>query len=75
MDLNPEEPLDALRIQALRQIAPVARPAPLLSGWPCVQAELSNALRQVIEGQPLADMLLLAQMRAQSLLNADCALR
>ncbi len=72
MDLNPEKPLDALRIHALRQIAPVARPAPLLSGWPCVQAELSSALRQIIEGQPLEDMLLLAQTRAQNLLNADC---
>ncbi len=75
MDLNPEQPLDALRIQALQQIAPVARPVPLLSGWPCVQAELSNALRQIIEGQPIEDMLLLAQTRAQTLLDTDCTLR
>ncbi|BCX05370.1 MAG: hypothetical protein KatS3mg053_3308 [Candidatus Roseilinea sp.] len=75
MELDPEQPLDALRIKALQRIAPVARPAPLLSGWPCVQAELSNAIRQIIEGQPLEDALVLAQTRAQALLNADCVLR
>ncbi|MFC1466757.1 MAG: extracellular solute-binding protein [Candidatus Brachytrichaceae bacterium NZ_4S206] len=75
MDLSPEQPLDALRIKALQRIAPVARPAPLLSGWPCVQAELSNALRQIIEGQPLEDTLVLAQTRAQNLINTDCTLQ
>lgn len=75
MELSPEQPLDALRIKALQRIAPVARPAPLLSGWPCVQAELSNALRQIIEGQPLEDMLVLAQTRAQNLINTDCTLQ
>ncbi|MCS6848784.1 MAG: extracellular solute-binding protein [Anaerolineae bacterium] len=75
MELNPEQPLDALRIKALQRIAPVARPAPLVSGWPCVQAELSNALRQIIEGQPLDSTLVLAQTRAQTLLNSDCALQ
>lgn len=75
MGLSPEQPLDALRMGVLRRVAPVARPAPLLSGWPCVQSELSNAMRQVIEGRMLEETLLLAQTRAQELLDADCTLR
>lgn len=75
MELNPEQPLDELRIKALQRIAPVARPAPLLSSWLCAQAELSNALRQIIEGQPLEDTLALAQTRAQNPTNTDCTLQ
>jgi len=72
MNLDVEQPLDVLRLKALRQIAPRARPAPLLSGWPCVQAELAGAVRRIIEGQPLNDALALAQARAQNILNAEC---
>ena len=72
MDLDAEQPLDALRLKALRQIAPRARPTPLLSGWPCVQTELAGAVRQIIEGQPLNDALVLAQARAQNIVNAEC---
>lgn len=72
---NPEQPLDALRAKLLQRGAALARPVPLFSGWPCVQAELSGALRRIIEGQPLEDTLLVAQTQAQNLLDADCTLR
>jgi len=72
MNLDAEQPLDALRLKAIRQIAPRAQAAPLLSGWPCVQAELASAVRQIIEGQPLNDTLVLAQARAQNIVNAEC---
>ncbi len=72
MGLDPKQPIDALRLKALQQVAPFARPTPLVSGWPCVQAELSSAVRQIIEGQPLEDTLVLAQTRAQNTLDAEC---
>lgn len=75
LSLNPDQPLDSMRITLLRTIAPRARLAPVASGWPCVEDELAQAMRQIIDGQPLTDTLVLAQSRAQDVINAECTTR
>jgi len=73
MALDTQQPLDALRVKLISQIAPRAQAMPLLAGWPCVQQELVIAVRQIVElGRPAADALTLAQANAQRLAEAAC---
>jgi sn-glycerol 3-phosphate transport system substrate-binding protein len=75
LNLDPAQPLDAGRAALLQQIAPNAVASPLYAGWPCVQEELQNALRQIFDNQPITETLTLAQSRAQDVLSVDCSNR
>lgn len=65
--------IDTAQATVLRDIAPLARPEPLVSGWNCVENILSGAIRQVFDGQPVTDTLQLAQATGQAQLNVDCS--
>jgi ABC-type glycerol-3-phosphate transport system substrate-binding protein len=64
---------DTALLTVLRDIAPLARPEPLVSGWNCVENVLSSAIQQVFDGQPVTDTLQLAQATGQAQLNVDCS--
>jgi ABC-type glycerol-3-phosphate transport system substrate-binding protein len=64
---------DSAYATTLRDIAPLARPEPLVSGWNCVENVLSVAIQQVFDGQPVTDTLQLAQATGQAQLNVDCS--
>ena len=60
-------------VTVLRTIAPLAHPDPLVSGLTCVENVLSNAMRQIFDGQPVTDTLQLAQATGQAELTMDCS--
>ncbi len=71
--LDTQQPLDALRVKLISQVAPRAQALPLLAGWPCVHDKLVVAVRQIIElGQPAAAALATAQADAQRFADAPC---
>ncbi len=75
LNLDLAQPLDAGRAALLQQIAPNATASPLYAGWPCVQDELQNALRQIFDNQSITETLTLTQARAQDALKMDCSNR
>jgi ABC-type glycerol-3-phosphate transport system substrate-binding protein len=75
LDLDTTESLDASQAALLQRVAPNAVASPLYAGWPCVQEELQNALRQIFDNQSITETLTLAQARAQDVLNTDCSAR
>lgn len=75
LNLDVTQPLDAGRAALLQRIAPNAVASPLYAGWPCVQEELQNALRQIFDNQSITETLTFAQARAQDVLNLDCSAR
>lgn len=75
LNLDTTQPLDAGRAALLQRVAPNAEASPLYAGWPCVQEELQNALRQIFDNQPITETLTFAQARAQDVLNTDCSAR
>lgn len=75
LNLDLTQPLDAGRAALLQHIAPNAMASPLYAGWPCVQEEMQNALRQIFDNQSITETLTLAQARAQDVLNVDCSAR
>jgi ABC-type glycerol-3-phosphate transport system substrate-binding protein len=64
---------DTAQATILRDIAPLARPEPLVSGLNCVENVLSGAIRQVFDGQSVTETLQLAQTTGQTQLNVDCS--
>jgi multiple sugar transport system substrate-binding protein len=75
LNLNLETPADAGRAALLQRVAPHAVASPLYAGWPCVQEEMQNALRQIFDNQSITETLTLTQARAQDVLNTDCSAR
>jgi sn-glycerol 3-phosphate transport system substrate-binding protein len=73
LSLDTTQPLDASRVALLQRVAPNAVASPLYAGWPCVQEEMQNALRQIFDNQSITETLTLAQARAQDVLNTDCS--
>lgn len=71
--MSARQPLSPELMIVLQQIAPLARPEPLISGWRCVENTLTNGLRQIFEGKPVTDTLQITQMTGQSELNLDCS--
>jgi ABC-type glycerol-3-phosphate transport system substrate-binding protein len=70
--LSTNTTIESAQNTILRDIAPLARPEPLVSGWNCVETVLSGAIRQVFDGQPVTDTLQLAQATGQAQLNNTC---
>jgi sn-glycerol 3-phosphate transport system substrate-binding protein len=75
LNLDLAQPLDAGRAALLQRVAPNAVASPMYAGWPCVQEELQNSLRQIFDNQSITETLTLAQARAQDVLNTDCSSR
>lgn len=59
----------------LQNIAPVAHPYPMVSGWGCVENVLSDGLRQILDGKSVTETLQIVQATGQSELSFDCSLQ
>ncbi len=70
--LSAKQPLSQNEITLLRDIAPRARPDPLISGLGCVENTLTSGIRQILDGQPVTQTLQLTQAIGQPQLGQDC---
>lgn len=71
--LSELQPLSAGQLIVLQQIAPMARPDPLVSGWRCIEDTLTSGMRLIFEGRPLTETLQTTQMTGQAQLTRDCS--
>jgi ABC-type glycerol-3-phosphate transport system substrate-binding protein len=70
--LGSRQPLSANQLTLLRDIVPLARPDPLVSGWRCLEATLSAGITQIMDGQPVTTTLQMTQALGQPQLTQDC---
>ena len=71
--LGAKQPLSPNQVTLLRDIAPLARPDPMVSGWRCIENTLTTSLRQILDGQLVTPTLQLTQAIGQPQLAQDCS--
>jgi sn-glycerol 3-phosphate transport system substrate-binding protein len=70
--LRGRDGLDAASADALIRLARRAVAAPVLSGWGCIEAGLGDAIAEVFEGRPTAEVLARAQSAALTQASLFC---